>query len=118
MGFGSTLKTIFSPVGKVVGWLTKDDENLRAARARALGGPEIGEPGDAAEDKPGQKSEQERLAEQYNVWEEIDSMRMSFWFGGKFGRYMARDRSKELKEKLERLEQKRAEERKKKEAEG
>ena len=117
MGFGSTLKKIFSPVGKAVGWLTKDDEKLRAARSRALGGLEIEEPGDAAEDKPGQKSEAERLAEEYNVWEELDTVRMSFWFGGKFARYMARGRRQDLKEKLERLEQKREEERKK-EAEG
>jgi hypothetical protein len=112
----SFLKTIFRPIGKAISWIMGgDEERLRAARARAQKeGESHVEKASINESKEqvNKKSGPERYADEFNVWEEIDSYRTTFWFGSKMGRMMSRSRRREeqLEKELEELDRKREEE--------
>jgi hypothetical protein len=120
MSIRSILKTIFWPINRAADWITADDEKLRQARARAMtkGEPlerpvkDEKEKGWAGIEEEGDESE--KFTHEYDVWEEIDSYRMTFWFGSKLGKYMTKSHKSDLREKLEALEKKRAEDDKKK----
>lgn len=107
MGFISAIKKIFGGLGG-------DDAELREARARHK---------DIVVDEPAEKTryptEQERMAQYFDIREEIDSFRTSFFFGRyltrKFGMYPRHDK---LKEELDALERKKEEKRKQEEGEG
>ena len=110
------LKTIFKAIGKAIDWISSDDERLRAARARGKIAVNIGdEPGDENEEGAVEQSEEKRYASEYDVWEEIDSYRTTFWFGSKMGRMMPRSRKRgeKLEKELEELERKRQAEKEK-----
>jgi hypothetical protein len=100
MGFLSFMKKVFA--GE-----SEDDAELNAARARH--GIDISEPG---EHKP--KAEQDRFAENYDVWEEIKNIRSNFFIGNwatKKFRVIGEDK---VKKQLEELERKREEQQKQK----
>jgi hypothetical protein len=104
MGFFSFFK-------KILGSEEDDDQELDAARARH--GIQLN-----AQDRLEMKkatSEEERLASEYDAWEDIKQMRTSFFIGNwaaKKFRVVGEDK---VKKQLEELQQKREEEAKKKE---
>lgn len=102
----SVVKKMFGGITRATNWLTADDEKLREARARHLG--DLDEPETGAEDKF--KDEQTRLADNFDVWEEIDNMRTSFFFGRYLSRKIKMPRSDKLKKELEELDRKKQEE--------
>ena len=113
-------KTIFNGLSKALDWLSgKEDEKLRAARARSAGGGEPLET-DEEEEKGSEwkkrRSELERYEGEFDVWEEIDTFRTTFWFGSKVGKYLARPNKTDdkLKKELEELDRKREEEKRRK----
>jgi len=121
MSTGSFFKTIFGSLNKAVDWITADDEKLKRARARAMkAGESVIEEDIKNKDRKDtavalekdEKDEVESFSEQYNVWEEIDSYRMTFWFGNRMGKYLSRTRTKDakLKKELDELDRKREEE--------
>ena len=102
MSTGSFFKGLFGPLNKVANWITADDERLRRARARAMeAGDSVIEEDNKGKDKKDtaglldedEKDETERFADEYNVWEEIDSYRTTFWFGSRMGKYLSRART-------------------------
>jgi hypothetical protein len=103
-------KTVFKSIGKALDWISADDDRLRAARAR---GQNAGDTDNKKENESqvetDKRSEEERYADEYDVWEEIDSYRTTFWFGSKVGRMMSRSRKRgeKLEKELEELERKR-----------
>jgi hypothetical protein len=124
MSLRSIFKTIFWPINKAVDWITADDEKLRQARTRAMTGrgplerPTKGKKEKDRIDFKEEEEDREEFSHEYDVWEEIDSYRTTFWFGSKLGKYMSRSRKSDLREKLEALEKKRAEDERKKEEGG
>lgn len=110
-------KTVVDGLNKALDWLSgKEDEKLRAARARSVGGgaPPLTE--EEGAEKVGKWSETEGYVSEYDIWEEIDSYRTTFWFGSKVGKYLARSRKTDdkLKKELEELDRKREEEKRRK----
>jgi hypothetical protein len=104
MGFLSFMKKVFAVE-------SEDDAELNAARARH--GISIDE-SDAV--KP--KTEKERFAEEYDVWEDIKNIRSTFFIGNwasKKFRIVGEDK---VKKQLEELEKKREEEERKSKGEG
>lgn len=95
MGWLSAIKKIFSA----------DDVELREARARHADS-EVD-----AEAKYLYEEQQKRFSEKYDVWEELDGFRTNFFFGRFLGRKISMPRSEKLKQDLEAVEKKKAEER-------
>jgi hypothetical protein len=104
----SVIKKMFGGIKGASNWVTADDEKLRAARARYRG--DLDESETESEDEL--EDEQTRVVADFDVWEEIDNARTSFFFGQFLSRKIRMPRSDKLKKELEELE------RKKKEAEG
>lgn len=102
----SAIKRMFGGITRATTWLTSDDEKLRQARARHLG--DLDEPETEAEDDF--KDEQTRMMDDYNVWEEIDNIRTSFFFGRYLSRKIKMPRTDKLKKELEELERKKKDE--------
>lgn len=93
MGFLSFLKKVF-------GGEDEDEKELDAARARH------GITVDKAEmDKA--RTEQERFAEEYDVWEEIKNYRTNFFVGNWINRKFHTVGEEKVKKQLEELEKKR-----------
>ena len=99
MGFLSFMK-------KVIGVESEDDAELNAARARHGINP------DTPDEKT--KSEQNRFAEQYDVWEEIRNIRSNFFIGNWATKKFHVVGEDKVKKQLEELEKKREEEGKQK----
>jgi hypothetical protein len=118
MSSGSFFGKIFRAMGRALDWLTgSDDEKLRAARSRGQysgGNVEIEQDEIKGEEKI--RSEEERYSTEFDVWEEIDSYRMTFWFGSKMARYMTKSKKREekLRKELEELDRRREEEKRQK----
>ncbi len=98
MGWISAIKKI----------LSADDAELREARARHTGS----EADPEAEYL--YKEQQKSSSEKFNVWEELDGFRTNFFFGRFLGRKISMPRSEKLRQELEALEKKKAEERQRK----
>lgn len=98
----SAIKKMFGGITRATNWLSADDEKLREARAKHLG--DLGEPETGAEDEL--KDEQTRLVEDFNVWDEIDNMRLNFFFGRFISRKIRMPQSDKLKKELEELDKK------------
>ena len=113
-------KTIFKSIGKAINWISSDDERLRAARARALNAGNTEDDKEGSEEPTKKQSSEERYTEEYDVWDEIDSYRTTFWFGSKMSRMMIRSRKRgdKLEKELEELDRKRQAEKEKGEGEG
>jgi hypothetical protein len=94
MGWISAIKKIFSA----------DDAELREARARHTGS-EVD-----PEAEYFYEEQQKHLSENYDAWEEIDGFRTNFFFGRFLGRKISMPRSEKLRQELEALEKKKAEE--------
>ncbi len=107
MGFFSFIKKVFA--GESV-----DEEALDAARARH--GIKLTDKEKASAKKP--TTEAERFAENYDVWEEIDRFRMTFFIGGWAAKKLHPIGEDKVKRDLEKLEKKRQEEAEKKKREG
>ncbi len=101
MGFISFMK-------KVLSGADEDDAELRAARARH------GITLDKADDKQEANKKEEPEKEPYDVWEEVRSVRSSFFFGSWASRKFRIIGEDKVKAELAALERKREEERKKK----
>jgi hypothetical protein len=118
MSSGSFFGTIFGTIGKALDWLTgADDERLRAARSRGqYSGDNVEVERDESKGQVNIQSEEGRYSTEFDVWEEIDSYRMTFWFGNKMARYMSRSKKREQKliKELEELDRKREEEKRRK----
>jgi hypothetical protein len=111
-------KTIFKSIGKALDWISGEDERLRAARARGQGAGEVEAKNvEDSREENDRRNEEKRFADEYDVWEEIDSYRTTFWFGSKVGRMMSRSRKQgeKLEKELDELERKREIEKEKKE---
>ena len=101
MGFFSFIKSVF-------GGEDADEKELDAARARH--GITVDK---TVMDKP--RTEQERFAEEYDVWEDIKNYRSNFFVGNWINRKFHTVGEEKVKKQLEELEKKRqAEEEKKK----
>jgi hypothetical protein len=98
MGWISAIKKIFSA----------DDAELREARARHRGSEADPEAEYLYEEQP------KRFSEKFDVWEELDGFRTNFFFGRFLGRKISMPRSEKLRQELEALEKKRADERQRK----
>ena len=115
------IKTIFKSIGKAINWISSDDERLRVARAKGQNAGNIEDnKGGESQERIQEESEEERYAEKYDVWDEIDSYRTTFWFGSKMGRMMSRSRrqGEKLEKELDELDRKRQAEKEKGEGEG
>ena len=106
MGFISFIKSIF--VGE-----SADEQALDAARARH--GIKIDEKAKKLADKP--VTEQERFAENYDVWEELRYWRSNFFFGRWVTRKFHPVGEDKVKKQLGDLEKRRREEAQKKKEE-
>lgn len=109
-------KTVFKSIGKAFDWISADDDRLRAARARGQNAGDTGDKkGEEIQAETEKRSKEERYIEEYDVWEEIDSYRTTFWFGSKVGRMMSRSRKRgeKLEKELEELDRKRQAEKEK-----
>ena len=71
MGF---LQRLLTAPGRAYRWLYHDEKRLRKAQAR--GRASEGEP-----DADADYSEQQKWANDFSAWEEIDNMRLNFFFG-------------------------------------
>ncbi len=98
MGWISAIKKIFSA----------DDVGLREARAKHKGSEADPEAEYLYEEQ------QKRFSEKFDVWDEIDDFRTSFFFGRFLSRKFSMPRSEKLRQELEALEKKKAEERQQK----
>ena len=96
MGFFSLIKKVFA--GE-----SADDAALDAARARH--GIKIDAKTKAVADKPA--TEEERFAENYDVWEELRRFRSYFWMGSWATRKFRPIGEDKVKKQLEDLEKKR-----------
>lgn len=105
-------KTVLNSLGRVLDWISGEDEKLRAARARGQeqGDAEVGREEKALREEKRQSAE-DRYVSEFDVWEEIDSYRMNFWFGSKVGRMISRSRRRgdQLEKELDELDRKRRE---------
>ena len=110
-------KTVINSLGRALDWISGEDERLKAARTRGQqqGDIEVGRKEETLDEEKRQSAE-DRYVSEYDVWEEIDSYRMNFWFGSKVGRMMsrARKRGDELEKELDELDRKRQEKEQKK----
>jgi hypothetical protein len=107
MGFFSFLKKIFAGEDT-------DEMELNAARRRH--GVITEEEEKAAAQK--QNTEVQRFAKEYDVWEEIDQWKWSFFVGGWVAKKIHPIGEDKVKRDLERLERKRLKEEEKKKREG
>ena len=96
MGFFSFIKSIFTGEDG-------DDETLNAARARH--GIHVDEKAKKEMDRP--TTEAERLADNYDTWEELKNYRMTFFFGSWITRKFRPIGEDKVKKELEKLEKKR-----------
>jgi hypothetical protein len=108
----SIFRTVFNGFNRALDWISGEDEKLRAARDR--GKPEGSIDGGQENrflDEKEKLSVEERYTSEFDIWEEIDSYRTTFWFGSKVSRMMARSRrrEKELEKELDELDRKRQE---------
>ena len=105
-------KSIFNGLNRALDWISGEDEKLRSARARGnpQGSVENGQE-DRVLDKKEKQTAEERYVSEFDVWEEIDSYRSTFWFGSKVSRMISRSkrRGEELEKELEELDRKRRE---------
>lgn len=108
MGFFSFLKKFFGSGDE------KMEAELDAARARH--GIKLTEKEKAAADKP--TTEDERIAEDYDVWEDLKTFRSSFFIGGWLAGKLHTGDDEKVKKKLEELEKKRKEKEAGKKGEG
>ena len=109
MGLGDFLKKLISG--------EEEDAELRAARARH--GMAVDKEESKEEKKLAERERRKREAEQYDVWEDLRTMRTSFFLGSWATRKLRPPRTDKLKEELEELRRKReAEEKEKGEGEG
>jgi hypothetical protein len=104
MGFFSFIKSVF-------GGEDADEKELDAARARH--GITVDK---TVMDKP--RTEQERFAEEYDVWEDIKNYRTNFFVGNWINRKFHTVGEEKVKKQLEELEKKRQAEEEKKKGEG
>lgn len=68
------LKKILTAPGRAYRWLYQDEKRVRQSQTRGL----------ASEGEPDANTENEEMKRKfgdYNVWEEIDDMRVNFFFG-------------------------------------
>lgn len=103
-------KTVLNALSKALDWISGEDEKLRAARAKGQKPDNaVGVREEEVLDEKERQSAEERYFSEYDIWEEIDSYRTTFWFGSKVGRMMtrARRRGDQLEKELEELERKR-----------
>jgi hypothetical protein len=111
------LKKIFRALDKAISWLAGgEDERLRAARTRGQKVDDAkGLEPEKNEEADDNRSEVERYYEEFNVWDEIDSYRTTFWFGSRVGRLLSksRRRGEQLEKELEELDRKKEEEKRK-----
>ena len=109
-------KTVINSLGRALDWISGEDEKLKAARVRGQkqGDTEVGVEEKALEEEK-RRSAEDRYVSEFDVWEEIDSYRMNFWFGSKVGRMMSRSRKRgdQLEKELEELDRKRQHEKEK-----
>ena len=110
----SVFKKIFGGIGKAFDWLSADDEKLRQAKARYMGD----RPESDTDIEDTETDEEQSQVDPYDVWDEIDSMRATFFLGNRMGKMVTRGRRSDLKEKLEELEKKREEEESREKGEG
>lgn len=97
MSSGSFLGKIFRSIGKAISWVIGDeDEKLRAARGRYSGDKEEVE-WDEEKGRIKRRSEAERYATEFDIWDEIDSFRTTFWFGSRMARLMSKSRRRDAK---------------------
>jgi hypothetical protein len=105
-------KTVLNSLSRALDWISGEDEKLRAARARgkSAGDSEVKNLEDSQEEAD-IRNQEKRFADEYDVWEEIDSYRTTFWFGSKVGRMMSRSRKRgdQLEKELDELDRKRRE---------
>lgn len=118
MSSGSFWGTIFRSIGKAVSWVIgEEDEKLRAARARGrYSGEKMEVERDEEEGRTKKRSEAEHYATEYDIWDEIDSFRTTFWFGSRMARLMSKSRRRDaqLMKELEELDRQKEEEKREK----
>jgi hypothetical protein len=101
---------LFSFIKKVFAGESADDEELDAIRRRH--GVVLTAKEKAEANKP--MTEAEKFAENYDVWEDLDRYRMTFFIGGYLAKKFRPIGEEKVKRDLEKLEKKRQEEARKK----
>lgn len=108
----SFFRSVFNGFNRALDWISGEDEKLHAARTRGNAqGNVVGGQEEKVFDEEEKRSAEDRYISEYDVWEEIDSYRTTFWFGSKVSRMISRSRRRgeELEKELDELDRKRRE---------